>query len=87
MSVNSITKNTQVVDWHRADIIAALHKENWSLRQLAFFHGYTSPSTLAQALVSSFPKGELIIANAIGITPKEIWPSRFQAREARKNYG
>ncbi len=28
-------------DWHRADIIAALHKAGWSLRQLSLKHGYS----------------------------------------------
>lgn len=85
MSVNNNQKNNNhKSDWHRADIIAALHKSGWSLRQLAFFHGYPCPSTLSQALNRPFPKGERLIANAIGVDPEEIWPTRFQTRRERK---
>lgn len=87
MSVKESQKNSQISDWHRADIIAALHKNGWSLRQLAFSHGYSSASALAQALLRSFPKGESIIANAIGVEAKTIWPTRFKARLNRKRFG
>ncbi len=36
-----------------------------------------SPGTLSNALTRPWPKGEMIIAKAIGISPEEIWPSRF----------
>ncbi|WP_419144767.1 helix-turn-helix domain-containing protein [Klebsiella pneumoniae] len=39
-------------------------------------HGLSS-STLQNALNKEWPRGELIIANAIGVSPQEIWPSRY----------
>nr|WP_230986434.1 helix-turn-helix domain-containing protein [Escherichia coli] len=30
-----------------------------------------------QELVRTFPRGEIIIANAIGEEPQEIWPTRY----------
>ena len=35
MSVLSDTKKAATNDWHRADILAALRKNGWSLRSLA----------------------------------------------------
>ncbi len=36
-----------------------------------------SSSTLANALTRPWPKGELIIAKALGTEPRVIWPSRY----------
>lgn len=63
-------------DWHSADIIAILKKKGTSLAEVSRKAGLSS-STLSNALVRSWPKGELIIAQAIGIEPHEIWPSRY----------
>jgi Ner family transcriptional regulator len=64
-------------DWHRADIVAALRKAGWSLRKLSAHHGYASANTLAKALDRPWPKGERLIAAAIGQKPEAIWPSRY----------
>lgn len=63
-------------DWHSADIIAALKKKGTSLSTLSRQSGY-APSTLANALVWPWTKGELIIVSVLGIEPKQIWPSRY----------
>jgi len=63
-------------DWHRADIIAALKKKGTSVSALSRENGLAS-STLANALRFPWPKGEQIIAEAIGVTASEIWPSRY----------
>ncbi|UGA51213.1 MULTISPECIES: helix-turn-helix transcriptional regulator [Dickeya] len=66
-------------DWHQADIIAALHKQRTSMAALSRSAGL-SASTLANALVRPWPKGEWLIAEALGIHPAEIWPSRYYDR-------
>lgn len=71
-------------DWHRADIIAALHKRGWSLRQLSLKHGYSQGSTLKNALDRPWLKGERIIAEAIGIPAEEIWAARYAHRNNKK---
>ncbi|MFB1117539.1 helix-turn-helix domain-containing protein [Dickeya dadantii] len=63
-------------DWHPADIIAALRKKGTSLSAVSREAGLSS-STLANALYRPWPKGELLIANALGVKPEEIWPSRY----------
>ncbi|BBE11093.1 helix-turn-helix domain-containing protein [Halorhodospira halochloris] len=73
-------------DWHRADIVAALRKSGWSLRSLATHHGYSSPTTLATALTRPWPKGERLIASAIGVEPKTIWPSRYVFDNSTSGY-
>ncbi|ATZ93309.1 MULTISPECIES: helix-turn-helix transcriptional regulator [Dickeya] len=64
------------MDWHSADIIAALRKKGTSLSAVSREAGLSS-STLANALYRPWPKGELLIANALGVKPEEIWPSRY----------
>ncbi|MEO3740742.1 helix-turn-helix transcriptional regulator [Kosakonia sp. WA-90] len=63
-------------NWHKADVVAALHKKGTSLAALSRAMGLSS-STLANALERPWPKGEAIIAEAIGVTPDVIWPERY----------
>ncbi|EKK5221828.1 helix-turn-helix domain-containing protein [Cronobacter sakazakii] len=63
-------------DWHPADIIAAVHKRGTSLAKLSREAGLAS-STLANALTRPWPKGEWLIATALGVHPSEIWPGRY----------
>ena len=59
-----------------ADIIAALKKKGTSVSALSRENGLAS-STLGNALRFPWPKGEQIIAGAIGVDASEIWPSRY----------
>lgn len=68
-------------DWHRADIVAALKKRGLSVRQLSREAGL-GENTLANALRSPWPKGERIIAEAIDMTPDQLWPSRYRSLRA-----
>lgn len=63
-------------DWHHADIIAALKKRGLTLAQLSRQSGLSS-TTLSNALVRPWTKGEYIIASALEIDPAKIWPSRY----------
>ena len=64
-------------DWHTADIIAALKKRGTNLSALSREAGLAS-STLANALRRPWPKGEKLIADALGEKPEKIWPTRYQ---------
>ncbi|WP_392565487.1 helix-turn-helix transcriptional regulator [Utexia brackfieldae] len=64
-------------DWHRADIRAELEKRGTSLRKLSREAGL-SENTLRNALDRKWPKGEKIIADAIGVSPSVIWPNRYK---------
>ena len=73
---DSSTSETSV-DWHRAKIIAELKiKAGVSLRQLSV-NNNLSVNTVGQALERSYPHMEKIIAEAIGVEPKTILPSRY----------
>lgn len=77
MRVKTALKKPAAADWHWSDVLARLHKAGWSLRQLAFENNYTDGNTLGEAKRRPFPKGERIIAQAIGLKPETIWPSRY----------
>lgn len=79
MSVDKSQKKP-AEDWHRADVVAALHKKGWSLRRLSKESGL-SAGTLKSALDRSYPKAERIIAAAIEIDPRVIWPNRYAKRD------
>ncbi|MCQ4108050.1 helix-turn-helix transcriptional regulator [Aeromonas sp. JL9] len=64
-------------DWHRADVVAALKKVGMSVSQLSRDAGL-SASTLQNTFRAPWPKGERIIADALGLSPEDIWPSRYQ---------
>ncbi|EDN4181009.1 helix-turn-helix domain-containing protein [Enterobacter hormaechei] len=67
-------------DWHSADIIAGLRKRGTSLAAVSRQAGLAS-STLANALIRHWPKGERLIAEALGVAPEQIWPSRYRKPE------
>ena len=86
MAKNTAKKASQE-DWHPADIKAALDKAGWTLRALAAHHGINGSSTLSHTFVRSYPLNEKRIAEAIGVTPQEIWPSRYFADGSKKPRG
>lgn len=80
--INSLASQKSVSDgsdWHRADIIAALRKRGTSLARVSRDAGLNS-RTLNNALDRPWPKGEKLIAEAIGVTPALIWPSRYLSK-------
>ena len=60
----------------RIDIKAALERRGWSLRRLSTVNGY-SPSVAGKALQRPWPEVERIIADALGLQPREIRPERY----------
>lgn len=63
-------------NWHRTEIVAALHKQGISIRALSVRSGLR-PDTLKNALSRPYPQAERIIAEAIGVPPEKIWPGRY----------
>ena len=64
------------VDWHPADVLAALKKKGNSLAALSVAHGYP-PTAAGKALKRRWPALEVLIAEAIGVPPAQIWPTRY----------
>lgn len=77
-------KKTVDADWHKADVIAAIKKKKTSLQREARLRGYY-PTSLHLALDRPWPKAERIIAVLIGLTPQDIWPSRYDEDGAPKS--
>ena len=70
-------------DWHRADIKSALEKRGITLRELSSSAGLY-PDTLRNVFTRSWPRAELIIAQALETTPDVIWPSRYLSKSEKK---
>lgn len=79
-----MTTNEDHSDWNRIDIVAALHKQGVSIRELSVRAGL-KPDTLKNALSRAYPKAERIIAEALGVAPEHIWPSRY-LNASRKSF-
>lgn len=62
--------------WHRADIVAAVHKKGTSLLQLARQHQLAG-STLRSALHVPRTPSNRIISGFIGVPMHELWPKWF----------
>ena len=80
-------KNTSQEDWHPARVKMELHMRGITLRGLAEAHGIKDSSSFSAALVRSLPANEKRIADAIGVHPKVIWPSRYNEDGSRKPQG
>lgn len=63
-------------DLHKFDLIISLWRLGTSLQRLSRKNGYTR-TALTMALYRPWPKAERIIAEALGVTPEYIWPSRY----------
>lgn len=74
-------------DWHPADIIAALHKKGITLAGIARAYGLNDSTSLSSAFARSYPLNEQRIADAVGVHPKVIWPSRYNADGSIKPRG
>ncbi|MFZ4540134.1 helix-turn-helix domain-containing protein [Propionivibrio sp.] len=82
-----VAKKASQEDWHPADVICALRKKKTTLRALATLHGIKDSSSFSAALVRSLPTNEKRIADALGIHPMVIWPSRYNEDGTRKLQG
>lgn len=84
---NPTAKKTSPEDWHPADIKAALYKKGITLLGLAQAYGLTNSTTISHTFLRSYPANEKRIADAIGVHPKVIWPSRYNADGSQKPRG
>lgn len=82
MNTSRTPKKASRNDWHPADVVAALHKRGLTLRKLAEQHN-VSPRAVIRALRERCIPAERRIAEAIGVHPMAIWPSRYNADGTR----
>ncbi len=75
-------KKASLLDWHPADVVAALHKRGLTLRKLAEQHSVSAPAVIKALRERNLPS-ERRIAEAIGIPANKIWPSRYNPDGSR----
>jgi Ner family transcriptional regulator len=80
-----MAKKPATQDWHKADIVAAIHKAGHTFKGLSLANGYRSVDACSQALHRPYPKVERIVAAAIGVMPEVIWPSRYNNTKSSKS--
>lgn len=68
------------MDWHPAQVKAALEMANTNLSKLARQHGYAH---FTEVLRRPWVAAEQIVASALGKRPQEIWPSRYERSRDR----
>ncbi|EAN6190378.1 DNA-binding protein [Salmonella enterica] len=66
-------------DWPPEIIKARLHMAGLSFRSVSVEAGYSKDS-LKSVLRTPCRPYQQIIADALGVTPEEIWPSRYQVK-------
>ncbi len=72
-----MTQNEAHSDWHPETIKAEIHKRGLSLRALSVQAGYNKDS-LKSVLRTPCRPYQQIIADALGLPPESIWPSRYK---------
>lgn len=82
MKTNTTPKKASHQDWHPADVVAALHKRGVTLRKIAAQHGVSGEAVVKALRERNLPS-EKRIADAIGIPPQAIWPSRYNPDGSR----
>ena len=82
MKTKHHSKKASHQDWHPADIVAALHKRGTTLRKIAEQHQVSPPAVIRALRLRNHPS-EKRIADAIGIPPQVIWPSRYNPDGSR----
>lgn len=65
-------------DWDRHAISAELRRRGLTFADLGRAHGVNCRA-VRDALYGSAPKYERLIAEALGLDPAQIWPSRYTA--------
>lgn len=76
-TLNMQKKAASKKDWHKADIIAKVHKTGTSLRRMSRQLGLAH-TALNNALHYPCPRYESIIAEHLKTQPHIIWPSRYR---------
>ena len=72
----TVNPDPRKLDWHPADVLAALKKRGKTLSGLSRAHGYHATAA-GKALKKPWPALEALIAAELDLAPEDIWPSRY----------
>lgn len=79
MTTTRPAKKASRTDWQPPQVICELRlRSGLTLAKLAAKHG-VSRQVMSRALHRTYPLSEARIAEAIGVHPMTIWPSRYNA--------
>ncbi len=73
------------MSWHPEDIKAAIRKKGVSLSELSLLNGLPDHACRT-ALYRPYFEAELAIAEFLSLSPRQIWPSRFDAEGTRRHH-
>lgn len=68
------------MNWHPAQVKAALEMKGTNLSKLAKQHGYAH---INEVLHRPWLAAERIVAKALGVKPQQIWPTRYEQSRDR----
>lgn len=77
-------KAADAKDWARAYIKYRIAERYGSMSALARLHGLHH-SVVRRALRVPYPQVDRVIAEALGVSPDEIWPSRYNHATVASN--
>jgi Ner family transcriptional regulator len=67
-------------DWTQIEVLSAVKARGSSFPKLAEANGYDNNRALYHVFYrNNAPKAQKVIADFLGLSPKEIWPSRYQS--------
>lgn len=66
-------------DWDRLRIRRALKDVGYTIRRIGVEVGYGYPDSARAVFRTAMPPAERKIAEVLGLKPKDIWPSRYEA--------
>lgn len=72
-------------DWSKEFLKYRIRSAYGSMVALAARSG-VDPSVIKRALYVPYPKAERVIAEALGVSPADIWPSRYDPDLLRANH-
>ena len=64
--------------WHKEDIKAAIRKRGTTLVELSLANGLVRDAC-SLALIRPYFTAEMVIAEFLGVSPRQIWPQRYDA--------
>jgi Ner family transcriptional regulator len=66
-------------DWNMAYVLYRLRLSGWSLRSLSRKHG-RGPGALRMGLSRGTRWAMEAVADAVGVAPQSIWPTRYKGK-------
>lgn len=75
---------SRVKGWHREDVKAAIRKRGINLEQLSEANGLDKRAC-SLALLRPHFAAEMVIAEFLGVSPRQIWPHRYDGNGTYKH--